>query len=75
MTEKSRFKKTKYEIIDFEDEYEFIIGDVLLYKGKVCHVNVNEDCIGNKTDLKKVQDFLKEVEQLEWIRDTDSVVG
>lgn len=75
MVEKSRFKKTKYEIVKFEDEYEFITGDALLLDGKICHVNIHEDCIGNKVDLKKVQDFLNEVEKMEWMRETDSMIG
>ncbi len=75
MTEKSRFKQTEYIQIDYEDESEFIIGTVLFYKGKVCRVTICEEEIGNPVDLKKVQEFLKEVEQLEWLRNTDSMVG
>lgn len=75
MVEKSKFKQTEYTQVDYEDENEFIIGTVLYYKGKVCRVTICEEEIGNTVDIKKVQEFLKEVEQLEWIRDTDSVVG
>ncbi len=71
----SKFKQTEYTLIEYEDESEFIIGTVLLYKGKVCNAKICEDEIGNPTDLKKVQQFLKEVEQLDWIRKTDSLVG
>lgn len=63
-----KFKKTKYEITEFEDEDEFIIGSVLLYEGKVANAQICEDVIGDKTSIKKVEDFLKEVKKMEWIR-------
>ncbi len=75
MSEKSKFKQTEYTQIDYEDENEFIIGTVLFYKGKVCQVEICEDILGNPIELKKVQEFLKDVEQLEWLRNTDSMVG
>jgi len=66
--EESKFKRTIYEQIDYEDENGFIIGTVLLYKGKVCNISVGDKEIGNKEDLKKLQEFLKEIEQLNWLR-------
>ena len=72
---KSKFKQTEYTQIDYADEADFTIGTVLLYKGKVCNVKICEDTLSSPVDLKKVQEFLKEVEQLEWLRNMDSVVG
>jgi len=73
MKEKSKFKQNKYEQIDYEDEREFIIGSIILYEGKVCNAKLGDGEIGNKAELKKAQEFLKEVEKLEWLRNTDSV--
>ncbi len=67
------FKQTEYQQIDYEDEDEFIIGTVLKYNGKVCNVDICESLIVDKQNLKKVQEFLREVEKLEWIRKTDTL--
>lgn len=75
MDKEIKFTKIKYETIEFEDEFETAIGHALLYNKKVCNVEIYDSIIRNKKDIDKIRKFLDEVEKMEWIRKTDSVVG
>ena len=61
-------KETRYDLVEYENENEFIIGSILYYKGKVCHAKIHEDEIGSFEDIKKVEEFLEIAKSKEWIR-------
>ncbi len=39
---------------------------------KVCNAEIHEDIIGDRASIERVEDFLKEVKKMEWIRNEET---
>ena len=65
-------KTKKYDYIEYTDDHDFVIANVVMDGEKIVSVKLTEDCFTNKEDLTELELFLNTIKSMPWkYDDTD----
>ena len=59
--------KTKdYKYIEYTDDLDFVIANVVMDEDKIVSVKLTESCLTNKTEYIELLQFLDEIKYMPW---------
>ena len=65
-------KTNEYKYIEYTDDNDYVIANVVMDGDKVVSVKITEDCLTNKTEYIELLQFLDEIKTMPWkYDDTD----
>lgn len=56
-------KETEYKLIQIEDKYEFVIGEITMQKDKFIRAELFTTSITNSDDIHEIRSFLDVIEE------------
>ena len=59
-------KTKEYKYIEYTDDYDFIIANVVMDGEKIVSVKLTESCLTNRAELVELWAFLVEIQDLTW---------
>lgn len=59
-------KTKEYKYIEYTDDHDFVIANVVMDGDKIVSVKLTEDCLTNQTEFVELQEFLDEIKPMPW---------
>lgn len=59
-------KTKEYKYIEYTDDHDFVIANVVMDEDKIVSVKITEDCLTNKTEYIELLQFLDEIKTMPW---------
>ena len=59
-------KTKEYKYIEYTDDYDFVIANVVMDGDKIVSVKLVESCLTNKTEYIELLQFLEETKTVLW---------
>ena len=59
-------KTTEYRYIEYTDDHDFVIANVVMDGEKIISVKLTEDCLTNKTEHIELLQLLDEIKSMPW---------
>lgn len=59
-------KTKEYRHIEYTDDHDFVIANVVMDGEKIVSVKLTESCLTNKTEFVELQEFLEEIKPMPW---------
>ena len=59
-------KTKEYQYIEYTDDHDFVIANVVMDDDKIVSVKLTESCLTNKTEFIELVEFLYEIKTMSW---------
>ena len=59
-------KTKEYKYIEYTDDHDFVIANVVMDDDKIVSVKLTESCLTNKTEYIELLQFLDEIKTMPW---------
>jgi len=59
-------KTKEYKYIEYTDDHDFVIANVVMDGDKIVSVKLTESCLTNKTEYIELVQFLKVIKTMPW---------
>ena len=69
-------KTKEYKYIEYTDDHDFVIANVVMDDDKIVSVKLTESCLTDQTEFVELQEFLDEIKSMPWkYDDTEQACG
>jgi pyrimidine deaminase RibD-like protein len=59
-------KTKEYRHIEYTDDHDFVIANVVMDEDKIVSVKLTEGCLTNHTEFVELQEFVDEIKSMPW---------
>ena len=59
-------KTKEYKYIEYTDDHDYVIANVVTDEDKIVSVKLTESCLINRTEFVELRAFFKEIQDLTW---------